>query len=45
MPYTLLIVSEPIRETAAIRSAIKDKKYSDVEGAMKNLFKKAGIYL
>ena len=27
------------------RSAIKDKKYSDVEGAMKNLFKKAGIYL
>ena len=27
------------------RSAIKYKKYSDVEGAMKNLFKKAGIYL
>ena len=27
------------------RSAINDKKYSDVEGAMKNLFKKAGIYL
>lgn len=27
------------------RSAIKDKKYSDVEGAMKSLFKKAGIYL
>ena len=26
------------------RSAIKDKKYSDVEGAMKNLFKKAGLY-
>ena len=27
------------------RSAINDKKYSEVEEAMKNLFKKAGIYL
>lgn len=26
------------------RTAIKDKKYAEVEGAMKNLFKKAGIY-
>ena len=27
------------------RSAIKDKKCPEVEGAMKNLFKKAGIYV
>ena len=27
------------------RSAINEKKYSDVEAAMINLFKKAGIYL
>lgn len=27
------------------RTSIKDKKYSEVEGAMKNLFKKAGINL
>ena len=27
------------------RSAINEKKYSDVESAMINLFKKAGIYL
>ena len=27
------------------RSAIDEKKYSDVEAAMINLFKKAGIYL
>ena len=27
------------------RTAIKDKHYSEVEGAMKNLFKKAGINL
>lgn len=27
------------------RSSIKEKKYSDVEAAMLNLFKKAGIYL
>ena len=27
------------------RSAIKEKKYSDVEAAMVSLFKKAGIYI
>ena len=27
------------------RNAINEKKYSDVESAMINLFKKAGIYL
>ena len=27
------------------RSAINEKKYGDVEAAMINLFKKAGIYL